>query len=209
MILLPYLGAYAVAERIVLCLIRHLGHDGIAGGVVEHHYVVQSNGLRAHTLVLPLGPLDVALAASQPEVFGQGVLYQGQVKRCLWHARAVGHLVDHQIVAHQKALLQRGTGDVVVLEEVYVEEVNGYQGKYDGIYPAHDKSCRGVLQLLPPGPGNPSGDVGIDDERHHDKAPPCIHPAQEAQVECGDYYGLAPIHWGRFAFLQFHVGLVF
>ena len=180
MLLFPQLSAYTIAERVILGLIRHLGDDGISGRIVEDHYVVQFDGLGTHTLVVPLGPLDVALASTQ--YIGQGVLHHGHMERCLRYTWTVGHLVDHQIIAHQKALLQRTAGDVVVLEEIGVEEVYCYQREYDGIHPAHDGTGQGVLEVLPPRPGNPAGDVGIQYERYHDDSPPGIHPVEKAQV---------------------------
>ena len=78
--------------------------QGVASGKVEHHDVVQLHMSEAlGTLILPLWPLDVALAAKH----GQRVLCEGQRERCLRFAGAIAHLRHEEIVACEQRLFER------------------------------------------------------------------------------------------------------
>ena len=178
-----------VHHAVILRLVGKLRENGVAGGIVEHHDVVQLHIAQTfHTTVVPVRPLYVRLRADER----QRVLRERHRQRCLRDARAIAHLRHKQVVAREQALLQRAAGNDVVLEEELVDEVDGDQGKHQCVHPRHDEA-HGAFGILPPLPTNLFRDVGIEDEGHHQQSPPRLHPVEEQQVECQHYDELRPL----------------
>ena len=110
------------------------------------------------------------------------MLAQGHVQGSLRHTGTVAHFAYQQIVAHQKALFQRAGGDYIVLEKIYVYEIDSHQSKYNGIYPPHHSPDNGIVGFLPPGPGNEFCNVRIENEGKDNQSPPGIYPVKESYV---------------------------
>ncbi len=90
-------------ERVVVG-IGNLGCHRVARREVKHDNVAALHLAQPlQSLVAPLGPLGVALGVDDRK----RVLHEREVHRSHWHARAVGHLVYPQVVAHEKRLLKR------------------------------------------------------------------------------------------------------
>ena len=73
------------------------------------------------------------------------MLRQRQRERGLRLARAVAHLRHEEVVAYEQRLLKLRRRDDIVLEEVDIDEVNGYKGEHKGVDPRHDSGCDAVL----------------------------------------------------------------
>ena len=96
---------------VVLSLIGLVAQQGVASRIVEDDDVVEFYVSQTlHTAVVPVRPLDVALAVEDRH----GMLGKRHGERCLRDARSVAHLGDGEVVAREEALLQgRGGNDVV------------------------------------------------------------------------------------------------
>ena len=142
MLLSPLLLAGSVGDGVeVAAPILGRGEHGVASRIVEHNDVVELHLAQSlGTLVAPLRPLDVRVTVDN----GQRVLRQRQRERSLRLARSVAHLRHKEVVAYEQRLLKRRRRDDVVLEEVDVDEVNGYEGEHKGVDPRHD-GCRDAV----------------------------------------------------------------
>ena len=92
----------SVAHGIVFGLVSDIADDGVACGIVEHDDIVELDRLGSHSLVLPLWPLDVALASER-----KCVLAERHMKRRLRHSWTVAHLAYEQIVTYEQTFLER------------------------------------------------------------------------------------------------------
>ncbi len=86
-------------------------------------------------------------------------------------AGTVANLAHRQEITHQQGLLERRGGDLVVLEEEGVYEIDRYQCKDDGIDPLHGLAEGVVLRFFPEGPGDELGDVDIEKEQDEKQYP--------------------------------------
>ena len=83
-----HLVAYLVGQAVVVLVLLVEGH-GVASGIVEHHDVVELHVAKSlHTTVVPMRVVEIALAVE----YGQCVLRERHVKRCLRNARPVRQL---------------------------------------------------------------------------------------------------------------------
>ena len=141
-LLSPLLLAGSVGDGVeVAAPVLGRGENGVASRVVEHNDVVELHLAQSlSALVAPLRPLDIRVAVDN----GQRVLRQRQRERGLRLARAVAHLRHEEVVAYEQRLLKRRRRDDVVLEEVDIDEVNGYKGEHKGVDPRHD-GCRDAV----------------------------------------------------------------
>lgn len=80
----------------------------------------------------------------------QGVVDEGEVDRRHRHTRAVGDLVDPQIVACQKCFFERGRGYLIVLTDEAEDEIYENKGIDDCVDPAHDAAYGLVFAFFPP-----------------------------------------------------------
>ena len=84
---------------IVVCLILRGRTECVASREIEHHDVVQLYLAQSlHTTVVPVGPVEVALALHD----GQGVLCQRHRQGSLRDTGTIGDLRHKQIVARQQ-----------------------------------------------------------------------------------------------------------
>ena len=98
--LITYLVTHLVE---VVGLILRCRADGIASREVEYDDVVQLHLTQTlYTTVVPVRPLDIALALKQ----GQRVLGQRHGQRGLGNTGAIAHLRYEQVVTRQQRLLQ-------------------------------------------------------------------------------------------------------
>ena len=87
---------------VVLSLIGLVAQQGVASRIVEDDDVVEFYVSQTlHTAVVPVRPLDVALAVEDRH----GMLGKRHGERCLRDARSVAHLGDGEVVAREEALL--------------------------------------------------------------------------------------------------------
>jgi len=80
------------------------------------------------------------------------MLRQGEGERCHGHPGAIAELADEQKIAHQQGFLQRGGRYLVVLKEIDVDEVDGHQGKHNGVYPVENGTECLVFKTTPKSP---------------------------------------------------------
>ena len=185
-----------VNQLIVIHCLEVGGHR-IARGIVEHHDVSGLHLPEAFDApVVPFRPFDVALATAQPN--GQIVLGEGHRQRRLRNARAVAQFRHEQIVARQEGFLQRRGGDDEILEEIEIQEVDGHQGKDNGIDPPHERPHDPAGGFAPPVPIDETRGVEIDDKGHEQQAPPRFHPIEEKEIEREDNAEGDPLSCGDF-----------
>ena len=128
--------AVVVAEGVVIGVLHALA-DGIACGEVENHDVAFLGRVPAcKAFVAPLRAFDVTLAAAEP--VGESMLHEGHGERRVGHTRTVTHLAHAEEIAHAQALLQRTGRNLIVLENVLVDEIDGDERKEYRVHPRHD-----------------------------------------------------------------------
>ena len=85
-----------VCQAVILGLIRLFRTDGITGGIVEHHDIVQLHVTQAlHSSIFPVGPFYIALALYHR----QRMLCKRHGKRSLRDARTIRHLRHEEVIA--------------------------------------------------------------------------------------------------------------
>ena len=166
--------AVVVTERVVVGVLHERAH-GVAGREIEDHDVSALGVVPSgHTAVRPLRFVQVTLAAAEP--LGEGVLYQRETERRIGDTRTVTGFAHEEEITHAEALLQRGGGDLVVLEQVEVDEIDGHQCEDDGVYPGADGVQQAVLvfQAFPPGPGDVVGDEHVRNQGQKQQPPEAL-----------------------------------
>ena len=127
-------------------------------------------------------PIQVGFAVQDRE----GVLHQRKGERRVGYPRSIAQLADEQMVAHQQRFLQRRAGDLVVLEDEQIDEIDRYQGEQDVIDPFQYRTQERILDLFPGSPVNLLCQKQIDPYDNTDQQPPILHPEAEQDIEqCG------------------------
>ena len=167
-------------DHSVIVLLRMFRSDGVARRIIEYQDVAELHFAQsAHASVVPMRPFKIAARASDRH----GVLRQRHGERRLRDARSVGEFGNEEIVARQQCFLQRRRRNHEVLEEKLVEEIDGNEGKDDGVNPAHHEADGAVLGVFPPSPVDKFAHVDVVDERHDEESPPRANPIEEEEVE--------------------------
>ena len=167
-------------DHSVIVLLRMFRSDGVARRIIEDHNVAELHFAQSlHASVVPMRPFKIAARTSDRH----GVLRQRHGERRLRDARSVGEFGNEEIVARQQCFLQRRRRNHEVLEEKLVEEIDGNEGKDDGVDPAHHEADGAVLGVFPPSPVDKFAHVDVVDKRHDEESPPRANPIEEEEVE--------------------------
>ena len=207
MVLNPVALANAVSQAVeILRLILWCRAERVAGGIVEHHDVVELHLSQALcAFVGPLRPLNVRATLEHR----QRVLREGQREWCLRLAWSVAHLRHEEIDACEQRFLQRRRWYDIVLEEKQVNEIDRHEGEHQSVDPRHDETGH-AFRVAPPLPFNFLCDVDVEDKRHHHESQPALQPQQEEEVDRQDHYKLSPLlSWVKTCFFFVNHKIIF